>query len=255
MRDAVGNFSSVLVLGGGSDIAAATVRQLVAGRTRRLILAVRTPPSVEVFAKELNDLGCEVEVVEFDATATHEHAAQMSALFASQGDIDLVISAFGVLGDQDTFDENPSAAADAVVTNFAGQVSALLSVSAEMKAQGHGTIVVLSSVAGERVRKDNAVYGATKAGLDGFAQGLADRLVGTGVNVCIVRPGFVHSAMTEGMDAAPFATTPEAVATDIVDGLRKGSAIVWSPGVLRWVFTVMRHLPRPLWRFVSNRGS
>jgi decaprenylphospho-beta-D-erythro-pentofuranosid-2-ulose 2-reductase len=255
MRDAVGNFASVLVLGGGSDIAAATLRQLVAGRTRRVILGARRPDSVSDIADELRDLGAEVEVMAFDAEDTAVHSEQMAKVFAQGGDIDLVISAFGILGDQDSFDADPAAAADAVRTNFGGQVSALLSVAAEMRRQGHGNIVVLSSVAGERVRKDNAVYGATKAGLDGFAQGLSDRLAGSGVDVCIVRPGFVHSSMTEGMDPAPFSTTPEAVATDIVNGLRRGSAVVWSPAILRWVFTVMRHLPRPVWRIVSNRGA
>lgn len=253
MRDAVGNFSSVLVLGGGSDIAAATLRRLVAGRTRRIILAVRTPAAVEDLSSELADLGAEVEVVGFDADDTDSHASVIAKIFGSGGDIDLVISAFGVLGNQDEFDLDPAAAAAAVRTNFGGQVSALLSVASEMKRQGHGSIAVLSSVAGERVRKDNVVYGSTKAGLDAFAQGLSDRLAGTGVTMCIVRPGFVHSSMTDGMDAAPFSTTPDAVAEDIVHGLERGSAIVWSPGILRWVFTVLRHLPRPLWRIASNR--
>jgi decaprenylphospho-beta-D-erythro-pentofuranosid-2-ulose 2-reductase len=174
-------------------------------------------------------------------------------VFAAHGDIDLVISAFGILGNQDDFDADPVAAADAVVVNFAGQVSALTAVAAAMKRQGHGDIVVMSSVAGERVRKDNAVYGATKAGLDGYAQGLGDRLAGTGVRVLVVRPGFVHTKMTDGMEPAPFSTTPDKVAADIVAGLDRGATTVWSPGVLRYLFTVMRHLPRPVWRIVSNR--
>jgi decaprenylphospho-beta-D-erythro-pentofuranosid-2-ulose 2-reductase len=245
----------VLVLGGGSDIAAATLRELVRGRTRRVVLGARRPESVADVVDELTDLGAEVEVVHFDAQESSEHRRQMEEVFAAGGDIDLVISAFGVLGDQESFDRDPAAAADAVQVNFAGQVSALLSVAAEMARQGHGNIVVLSSVAGERVRGDNTVYGATKAGLDGFAQGLGDRLAGTGVEVCIVRPGFVRSSMTEGMEPAPFATTPDAVAADIIAGLRRGAAVVWSPGILRWVFAVMRHLPRPLWRIVSRRGA
>lgn len=254
MRDAMGNVQSVVVLGGGSEIAAATVRALVAGRCRRVTLAVRNPDAEAVMAlrAELEGLGAVVALTKFDADDTDAHAEGIDHMFA-QGDVDLVISAFGVLGNQDDFDDDPAAAAACVVTNFAGQVSALTATATAMRRQGHGTIVVLSSVAGERVRKDNAVYGATKAGLDAYAQALSDRLVGTGVNVMIVRPGFVHSRMTEGMEPAPFSTTPDAVATDIVAGLAKRSAIVWSPGILRWVFTVMRHLPRPVWRIVSNR--
>ena len=112
---------------------------------------------------------------------------------------------------------------------------------------------MLSSVAGERVRADNVVYGSTKAGLDAFAQGLGDRLAGTGARVMVVRPGFVHTRMTEGMAAQPFSTTPEVVAEAVARGLARRQHTVWAPGMLRWVFAVMRHLPRPLWRIVSAR--
>jgi decaprenylphospho-beta-D-erythro-pentofuranosid-2-ulose 2-reductase len=252
MRNALGGVQSVLVLGGSSEIAAATLRKLVADRCRRVTLAVRDESSVDALAAELRGRGVEVEVVAFDARDFGSHAGVLGGVF-DRGDVDLVLSAFGVLGDQEAFDADPVAAADAVVVNFAGQVSALGVAADRMQVQGHGLIVVLSSVAGERVRRDNPVYGSTKAGLDAYAQGLSDRLVGTGVSVLIVRPGFVRTRMTEGMEAAPFATTPEAVADDIVAGITKGARIVWSPSILRWVFTVMRHLPLPIWRKVSAR--
>ena len=98
------------------------------------------------------------------------------------------------------------------------------------------------------MRKANFVYGSTKAGLDGFAQGLGDSLVGSGASVLVVRPGFVHSKMTAGMKSAPFATTPEKVADAVATGLRRGSRTVWVPGILRLVFSVFRHLPGPVWR-------
>jgi decaprenylphospho-beta-D-erythro-pentofuranosid-2-ulose 2-reductase len=98
------------------------------------------------------------------------------------------------------------------------------------------------------VRAANFVYGATKAGLDGFAQGLGDALAPSGARVLVVRPGFVHTRMTAGMRPAPFATTPDAVARDVVAGLRAGRSVVWSPGILRWVFVVLRHLPRAVFR-------
>jgi decaprenylphospho-beta-D-erythro-pentofuranosid-2-ulose 2-reductase len=98
------------------------------------------------------------------------------------------------------------------------------------------------------VRRANFVYGATKAGLDGFAQGLGDSLVGSGARVLVVRPGFVHSSMTKGLPAVPFATTPDRVAAITVRGLRAGRRTVWAPGVLRYVFMVLRHLPGPVWR-------
>ena len=252
MRDAVGNINSVLVLGGASEIATETVKLLASRRCRRVVLAVRDTAKVADLLDEHRALGMEATAVTFDAADTHSHQKVIDGVFAD-GDIDVVISAFGVLGNQDLFDDDPAAAADAVVVNFAGQVSALTAVAAAMRRQGHGDIVVLSSVAGERVRKDNAVYGATKAGLDGYAQGLGDRLAGTGVRVMIVRPGFVHTRMTEGLDPAPLSTTPDKVAADIVSGLDKGAAVVWSPAPLRYLFTVLRHLPRPVWRIVSNR--
>ena len=121
-------------------------------------------------------------------------------------------------------------------------------MAAQFRRQGHGRLVVLSSVAGERVRKANFVYGSSKAGLDGFAQGLGDALIGSGASVLVVRPGFVHSSMTRGMKSAPFATTPSAVAAATVKALRAGRRTVWVPAVLRPVFAVFRHLPGPVWR-------
>ncbi len=96
------------------------------------------------------------------------------------------------------------------------------------------------------------VYGSTKAGLDAYAQGLADHLAGTGVNVTIVRPGFVTGRMTNGMKAAPFATTPAAVAVDTARAINRNQRIVHSPGILRWVFLILRHLPNTLWRRIPG---
>ena len=103
--------------------------------------------------------------------------------------------------------------------------------------------------------KDNFVYGATKAGLDAFGQGLGDSLVGTGVRVVVVRPGFVRTKMTEGMEAAPFSTTPEKVAELIVAGLAKGQEVIWAPPILQLPFSVFRLLPRSLWRIVADRAG
>jgi decaprenylphospho-beta-D-erythro-pentofuranosid-2-ulose 2-reductase len=193
--------------------------------------------------------------VAFDAAAPETHDAVIGEVFDQHADIDVVLLAFGVLGDQAAFDQDPTSAADAATTNYVGAVSSGLAVAERLRRQGHGTLVVLSSVAGERVRADNFVYGSTKAGLDAFAQGLGDSLVGSGASVMVVRPGFVRTSMTEHMDDGPMATTAEAVATDIVAGLKRGAHTVWSPAKLRPVFTVLRHLPRPIWRKVAaSRG-
>ncbi len=164
-----------------------------------------------------------------------------------------MLLAFGVLGDQDDFDAFPEHAVEAARTNYVGAISASLIVADRFRRQGHGTLVVLSSVAAERSRKTTYVYGSTKAGLDAFAQGLSDSLVGSGAKVMVVRPGFVHTRMTVGMTPLPLATTPEAVAEQVARGLERGRDIVWAPPSLRWLFSAMRHLPRPVWRKVSTR--
>ncbi len=254
MRDGTGAVQSVLVLGGASDIAVATVERLVADRCRRVVLAGRPSPALDAAAERVRSAGAgvEVEVVPFDAAETASHEKVIGEVFAA-GDVDAVLLAFGVLGDQATFDEDHAAALDAVTVNYTGAVSAGLAVADCLRRQGHGTLVVLSSVAGVRGRKDNFVYGSTKAGLDAFAQGLGDALQGSGARVMVVRPGFVATKMTEGMEPAPFSTTAEQVATDIEAGLRRGAHTVWSPAVLQAVFGVLRLLPRPLWRRLAAR--
>ena len=256
MRDALGAVQSVLVLGGSSEIALATVRRMISeGHTTNVVLAVREPGDSAADAEALRDAGAtEVDVVAFDALDPDTHVRTIDDVFDRDGDMDVVILAFGVLGEQAAFEADPVSAAQAVAVNFAGAVSASLAVAKRLREQGHGTLVVLSSVAGERARKSNFVYGSSKAGLDSFAQGLGDSLVGSGAAVLIVRPGFVHTKMTAGMEPAPLSTTPDAVAEVILDGLAKRKRIVWAPAPLRWVFTGMRHLPSPVWRKVSEKG-
>jgi decaprenylphospho-beta-D-erythro-pentofuranosid-2-ulose 2-reductase len=255
MNDAVGSPQSALVLGGTSDLAVAIMERLVARRCRRVVLAVRQPGSAEAVADRLRHLGADqVEIVAFDAADPSGHADTLAAATAAVGDLDLVLLAFGVLGDQTTFDADPLTAVEAVTTNYTGAVSVGLRVADLFRRQGHGTLAVLSSVAGERARRDNYVYGSSKAGLDTFAQGLSDALADAGARVLVVRPGFVHTRMTEGMKAAPFSTTPDVVADRVVRGLETGAHVVWAPPVLRWVFAVLRHLPRGVWRRVSARS-
>jgi decaprenylphospho-beta-D-erythro-pentofuranosid-2-ulose 2-reductase len=248
MKDGLGEIQSALVLGGTSDIAQAIARRLVARRCRRVVLAARHPEDLTDFAAELRTLGATtVDTVAFDADRTDDHAAIVDAAFDA-GDLDVVLVAFGVLGDQAAFDADPAAAVAAARTNYVGSVSVGLAVAERLRRQGHGTIVVLSSVAGERVRKANFVYGSTKAGLDGFAQGLGDALVPYGAHVLIVRPGFVTTKMTAGMKPAPMSTTADAVADAVVSALAAGKEIVWVPAALRVAFSGFRHLPRWAWR-------
>lgn len=249
MRDALGGVQSVLVLGGGSEIALATVRKLIQSRCRTVILAGRDLESLVAPAKELETAGAtNVEVVAFDGLDFASHDEFVRDVFTRHPDLDMVLLAFGVLGDQDQAETEAVEARRIIESNFTGAVSVLVPVVNALKDQGHGTVVVLSSVAGERARKSNFVYGSSKAGLDAFCQGLGDSLVGTAVRVVIVRPGFVHTKMTDGMEPAPLATDPDSVADAIVAGLGRGSETIWAPAPLRYVMSVLRHIPRPVFR-------
>ena len=227
MKDALGSVQSVLVLGGGSDIAQATRAR--AGRRdapARSCSRRATPTRCEPSADELRAAGATDGRDRRRSTRAtpRSHAAFVDDVFERVGDIDLALLAFGVLGDQDEAERDAAAARrDRARSNYLGTVSVAVPSRSACATQGHGTIVALSSVAGERARRSNFVYGSSKAGMDAFFQGLGDSLVGTGVHVMVVRPGFVHTKMTEGMDAAPLSTTPEAVADAIVHGLERGT--------------------------------
>jgi decaprenylphospho-beta-D-erythro-pentofuranosid-2-ulose 2-reductase len=213
------------------------------------VLAARDVEALGPAADALLAGGAErVERVRFEALDTASHRAFVDDVFALVGDVDLALLAFGVLGDQDEASSDPARAVELIAVNFAGAASVAIPLAARMRSQGHGTIVLLSSVAGERARASNFVYGASKAGADAFAQGLGDSLAGTGVEVMVVRPGFVKTKMTAGLDPAPFSTTPEAVADAIVRGLARGSHTVWVPRVLRGVMSALRHVPRGIFR-------
>jgi decaprenylphospho-beta-D-erythro-pentofuranosid-2-ulose 2-reductase len=248
VQDAFGDPGTVALFGATSDIGQAIVRRVVHRRDAQVVLAARDPAAVEDFAGALRDRGARTHVLAFEATDVDHHDELVRDIVAEVGDLDLAIVAFGVLGHGQGVDTDPAAAARQVSVNYTGAVSLGLALAAQLRRQGHGTIVVLSSVAGERVRKANFVYGSAKAGLDGFAQGLSDALAGTGVRVLIVRPGFVVSRMTEGLRPAPFATTPERVAEVVERGLRRGRRVVWAPPILRPIFVVFRHLPSGVWR-------
>lgn len=248
MQNAIGEPQNIVVLGGMSEIGLAIARRLMSPATKSVVLACRRPDEATAAVEAIARAGVSVEAVAFDGADTSSHRAFVDDVTARFGDPDVVVLAFGQLGDQSVFDDEPAEAVKVAQVNYTGAVSISLEYARVLRRQGHGRLVVLSSVAGERVRKANFVYGSTKAGLDGFAQGLGDALEGTGAGVLVVRPGFVHSRMTTGMKAAPFSSTPDAVADVVVKGLRSGARTVWAPGILRFVFSALRHLPGPVWR-------
>lgn len=248
MENALGDVQGIALFGATSEIGQAIVRRLVGRPDVKCALAARDLTALDDFDAELSRSGAVVSRVGFDALAVDTHEAVVDAVAGHLGDIDVAVIAFGVLGHGQGIDTDPADAARQFSTNATGAVSLGLALAQRMRHQGHGRIVVLSSVAGERVRRSNFVYGAAKAGLDGFAQGLDAALAGTGVSVLVVRPGFVRSRMTEGLEPAPFSTDPDSVADVVIAGLARRRRVVWAPGILRWLFVVLRHLPTAVFR-------
>jgi decaprenylphospho-beta-D-erythro-pentofuranosid-2-ulose 2-reductase len=249
MNDAFGHPQTVVVLGGTSDIARELVALLTADRGRSVVLAGRDRLALERAAGDLRHRVARVGTVIFDARSLDNVDKTVTRCFEEAAEeVDVVIVAVGELGTQAVDEMDPDRIARMMTVNLTWPAAALSAVAGQLRRQGHGRIVVLSSVAGFRIRRSNFVYGAAKAGLDGFAQGLYEALLGTGVSVHIVRPGYVRTKMTAGRAAAPFAVEASRVASDIVRGLARGQTVIWSPGPLRWAFSSLRLLPGTLWR-------
>ncbi len=243
---------TVLVLGGRSEIGVALARRLVAdGRAATVVLAARRADDLADETRTVAEAGTvRVAAVEFDADDVDAHAGFLDAVERDHGAPDTVVVAFGILGDQQRAETDAEHALAVVHTDYAAQVGILTRVAARLRERGHGEIVVFSSIAGWRVRRANYVYGSAKAGLDGFASGLADALRGSGVHLTLVRPGFVIGRMTadSGLSPAPLSSTPAQVADAVADGLARRRDVVWVPAQLRVLATVMRVLPAAVWR-------
>ena len=238
---------TIVILGGRSEIGIAVARRLAEGAT--VVLAARRSADLAAEVQAVRDAGAAaVDTVEFDADDLPAQRGVLDDVARRHGPLDVVVVAFGILGDQARAERDAEHARAIVHTDYVAHVTVLTHLTQILRAQGSGTLVVFSSVAGARVRRANYVYGSAKAGLDGFASGLADALHGSGVRLLLVRPGFVIGRMTEGMAPAPFSSTPDAVADATVAALRAARAEVWVPRALRPIFAVARHAPRALWR-------
>ncbi|MBV8735501.1 MAG: SDR family NAD(P)-dependent oxidoreductase [Solirubrobacterales bacterium] len=239
----------LLLLGGSSEIGLAIARRLAANGPVRPFLLGRDPERLSQAVSLLESVGCtDGEFDVLDADLLSSHATTIARAFERMGGFDLVVLAIGVLGGQAGLDADISESLEVMRVDFLDCGSLLLHSLRELRNQGRGTVVVLSTVAAERPRASNPVYGAAKAGLDSLAQGLADATASSGVRVLVVRPGFVATRMTKGLKPAPFATTAEDVADATVRALAGKAHTVWVPGRLRAIFGVLRHLPRPLYR-------
>jgi decaprenylphospho-beta-D-erythro-pentofuranosid-2-ulose 2-reductase len=245
--DALGTPQSLLLLGGTSDIAVAIAKEYARRRPPRVVVAARPSSRRDDTVAALEADGCPVEALDFEATRPESHRAVVDQA-AAGGDIDVAVVAQGVLGDQEQAWADAGAAIQMAQVNYVSPVASGVALAAQVRRQGHGVVVALSSVAGERARRSNFVYGSTKAGMDAFYSGLGMALREHGGRVLVVRPGFVRSAMTEGLDTPPLSTTPDDVARAVVEGVASGAEQIWVPKPMRYVMTVVRHLPRPVFR-------
>jgi decaprenylphospho-beta-D-erythro-pentofuranosid-2-ulose 2-reductase len=239
----------VLLLGGTSEIGLAIVAELQAHAAREVALLGRDAAGMEDAATALRDAGVRrVLTSPLDAARTDEHAAALERAIDELGGADVAILAVGVLGERGGMPGDVAAAVELMHVNAVGAGSLLLHTARLMCERGGGAIVVLSSVAAERPRRANAVYGASKAALDALARGLGDELEDEGVRILVVRPGFVHTRMTRGLQPAPLATTPKAVAEAVSGALDGPAQVIWVPGPLRWLMLLLRLLPRAIFR-------
>jgi decaprenylphospho-beta-D-erythro-pentofuranosid-2-ulose 2-reductase len=257
MDNAFGQPQSVVVLGGSSDIARAITKRLCAARSNTVVLAGRNQQLLDVAQQEAHDYGArQVDTVLFDAKDPSNAGRTVTECFKKVGSaVDLVIVAVGLLGDQERYENDPDLSTEMMTVNFTWPVAALAEVRGRLIAQGSGRILVISSVAAIRVRRAKYLYGGAKAGLDRLCVGLADSLEGTGVTLQILRPGHVRSKMTTGAKEPPFANGVDQVAEDVMNGLAHSNRVIWSPPILRYVFALLRHLPAPLWRKVTDERS
>jgi decaprenylphospho-beta-D-erythro-pentofuranosid-2-ulose 2-reductase len=239
----------VVLLGGSSEIGQAIVRRLAADRPVAAALVGRDADGLSLAAAELR-AGAQVEATviagALDSPVEQETAMRRAA--EALGGVELVVLAVGLLGGQEGVEADPAQAAEVMRVNFVLAGGLVQAALRELSARSAGTLVVLSSVAGVRVRASNPFYGAAKAGLDALAVGLGDAARERGVRTVVVRPGFVTGRMTAGLPSPPLATLPAAVAEATVRGLAAGRDIVWAPGELRILFTILRALPRTVWR-------
>ncbi len=239
----------VLLLGGTSEIGQAILERMATDRPVWPFLLGRDRGRTDAALDLLTQRGCERgESAVMEARDVSSHERVIADAFERAGGFDVVVLAVGVLGAQSGLDADRDEALEVMDVDFLGSGSLLLDCLRRLKDQRHGQLVVLSTVAAERPRASNAIYGAAKAGLDALAQGLADATSSSGVGVLVVRPGFVTTRMTEGLARAPMSTSPQAVAEATVRGLARGAHTVWVPARLRLVFFVLRHIPRSVFR-------
>lgn len=237
--------SSLLILGAKSDIARAVARQYAANGFD-LLLAGRSIHDLNVFAKDVairNDVT--VKLLDFDANDFSSHASFIEQLPQLP---DGVITAIGYLGDQQQAQQDWTETEKIMTQNLLGNVSVLNILANVFAERQSGFIVGISSVAGERGRQKNYLYGAAKAGFTTYLSGLRNRLFKNNVHVLTVKPGFVKTQMTANMDLpAKLTAEPEQVAKDIFKAQQNNKNTLYTKGIWAWIMRIIRLIPE--WQF------
>lgn len=238
----------VLIFGATSAIAQATARHFAeAGDS--LFLVGRNAEKLARIADDLRIRGASsVEHKAADLTQTEQHASLIQTALKALGGIDIVLIAHGVLGNQKEAEQDYQVAESIYRTNLLSVISLVTPIANLMEAQKRGTIAVISSVAGDRGRQSNYVYGSTKGGLNIYLQGLRNRLHPAGVQVVTLKPGFVDTPMTAGMKKNFLFAPPEQVAQGIYQAIRKGRNVVYLPPFWFWILLVVKVLPEFLFK-------
>lgn len=237
-----------LILGATSAIARATARELAA-RGHNLTLAGR---DMEELGRDAADIrlrfDVQVEVKPFDAETFDAHGDFLKQVVADGGELEGVVLAFGYLGEQARAAENFDESLAIIQRNYTGAVSILNRCAAYLADHGRGHIIAISSVAGDRGRQSNYIYGSAKGGLTVYLEGLRNAMFHRGVHVMTVKPGFVDTAMTFGLPGMFLVASPQAVARRILWARDKGVDTLYAPWFWRWIMLIIRHVPEPLFK-------
>ena len=242
----------VAIFGATSDIATAVARRY-AGSGWRALLVGRDQAGLEALAADLKVRGApEGELLLADFADLPLLPALAEAAWSTFGGLDVVLLAYGAMAEQRDSEREPALATTMLTVNFTSAALLLNALANRFEAQRQGAIAAISSVAGDRGRKSNYVYGAAKAGLQRILEGLRHRLAASGVAVVDIRPGFTLTKMTAHLNGSgPLWATPDKVAADIVRAIEKGQAVCYTPWFWRWIMLIIRSLPR----FVFHKTS
>lgn len=235
--------ATVVVIGATSAIAEQIAR-LYAAQGAHLFLVARNSDKLDIIAKDLKVRGAAgVDFIVADLADFNSHKNIVEQAAVCLGDIAYLYVAHGTLSDNTACEKEPQQAIAEIKLNLNSFVSLLLHFAAHFRAQQHGTIVALSSVAGDRGRQSNYIYGTAKGGLSIFLQGLRNRLFADHVHVATVKPGFVDTPMTAAFDKGPLWVSPQKVARLIVRGVAKQRNVIYVPGFWRLIMLIILHIP------------